>query len=114
MRSGTGKPIIPIGRSLGIFIIILICAAVAQAGPGNAELTGTILDPSGRSIPDVTLTLVDSITGITRTAVSGKSGLYLFPDLPAGTYHLKANSSRLCAVLPGCHSGRQRISGSWK
>ena len=106
MRSGTGKPIIPIGRSLGIFIIILICAAVAQAGPGNAELTGTILDPiSGRSIPDVTLTLVDSITGITRTAVSGQIRAVPVSGLARGSLSPEGQLCRLCAVLPGCHSG---------
>lgn len=66
---------------------------VGQAEPGGAVLAGTVLDPSGQAIPDVTLTLVDSITGVSRTAVSGRSGLYRLPDLPMGTYRLRVTYS---------------------
>ena len=89
MKADTGKVSIRVSLPLAILATILISAAVAQAGPGKAELAGTVLDPSGRSIPDVTLTLINSITGVSRTSVSGKSGVYRIPDLPTGTYHLK-------------------------
>jgi len=77
--------------SIAVLVTIILMVAVGQAEPGKAVLAGTILDPSGRSIPGATLTLSGSIPGISRTAVSGKSGLYRFPDLPGGTYHLKAS-----------------------
>jgi iron complex outermembrane receptor protein len=95
MRVDTRKAVIRVAPLLAIFI--LLCVAVAQAEPGKAVLTGTVLDPSGHSIPGATLTLVDSVTGNSRTVVSSRSGLYKLPDLPAGTYHLNVSFSGFAA-----------------
>ena len=68
----------------------LFIAAIAQAAPGEAVLAGAVLDPSGLGIPGVTLTLIESATGVSRTAVSGGTGLYRLTDLPKGAYQLRA------------------------
>ena len=47
------------------------------------------MDPSGHSVAGASITLVNSLTGMSRKVVSDPSGQYRFPDLPAGTYHLK-------------------------
>jgi iron complex outermembrane receptor protein len=76
---------------MALLAATLLMAAAAQAKAGEAALAGTVFDPSGLGIPGVTLTLVDSVTGVARTAVSGGSGLYRLPNLPLGTYHLQAS-----------------------
>ena len=78
-------------RVLTLLGAALLLVAVGQAAPGEAGLVGTVLDPSGLGIPGVALTLVDSVTGTSRTAVTDRYGLYRLPDLPIGTYRLTAS-----------------------
>lgn len=74
-----------------IIAVLTLLAALAMASPGKTDLTGTVLDPSGLGVPGVTLTLVDSATGQSKTALSDRSGQYRLPDLPTGNYQLKAS-----------------------
>ena len=91
MRLGKSKTCIRVAAPLAVFAGILLCGVMGHAEAGKASLAGTILDPSGHSIPGARLTLIDAVTGISRTVVSSRSGLYKLPDLPVGTYHLKVS-----------------------
>jgi len=77
--------------SLAFSIAVLTSVALGRAEQGTTALAGTVLDSSGDRVAGAKLTLVNSITGISRTAVSGKSGEYLLPDLTVGTYKLKVS-----------------------
>lgn len=59
----------------------------------NATLTGTVQDATGAVVPDVTITLTNTATSQTRTAVSNSSGIYLFSNLGVGTFDLAASTS---------------------
>jgi Carboxypeptidase regulatory-like domain/TonB dependent receptor len=63
-------------------------AAFAQA---NAQLTGTVTDPSGAVVGKVAITLRDVATNVTYSAASNDSGFYAIANLPPGTYELKAS-----------------------
>jgi iron complex outermembrane receptor protein len=91
MRPGAGMRGTPGIVSLAFSIAILTSVALGRAEQGATALAGTVRDPSGDRVAGAKLTLVNSITGISRTAVSGKSGEYLLPDLPVGTYKLKVS-----------------------
>ena len=77
-----------LARSLVVVAAVLLFAAAATAQPDKAALAGTVLDPSGLGIPGVEVTVVDSITGVSRSAVSDRSGRYRLPDLSMGQYTL--------------------------
>ncbi|MFZ0960764.1 MAG: TonB-dependent receptor [Terriglobia bacterium] len=79
------------GRVISCFIILL----VALFGPGRvaaqfttASLDGTVLDASGGAVPQATVTVLNTETGVTHTAKTRADGHYLFPVLPVGTYKL--------------------------
>ncbi|HTX14025.1 MAG TPA: carboxypeptidase regulatory-like domain-containing protein, partial [Candidatus Baltobacteraceae bacterium] len=72
--------------------ILLVCAGSAFA-QANAQLTGTVTDPSGAVVGKVPITLRDTGTNVTYTATSNDSGFYTVPNLPPGTYELKASYS---------------------
>ena len=78
-------------RVIAVLVFALLVVEVGQAEPGGTALAGSVVDPSGLGIPGVTLTLVDSATGVSATAVTDKYGAYRLPDLPPGTYHLGAS-----------------------
>src|SRR5271165_701447 len=58
----------------------------AQAQGNTADVLGTVTDPAGAVVPDATIKVEDTGTGIIRTVQSGKDGDYAVTDLQVGTY----------------------------
>lgn len=84
----------PIPRNRPLFFLL---AALALAGMGFAQtpsLHGTVADPTGAVVPNVTITITDA-SGVTRTATSDRNGSYLFTELPVGQYTLQASAPDL-------------------
>jgi hypothetical protein len=59
----------------------------------NAEITGTVTDPSGAAVANATVSITHLSTGIMRTTQSSSTGLFDFPGLRIGTYDLKATAT---------------------
>ena len=72
--------------------ILLACAGSAFA-QANAQLSGTVTDQTGGVVGKVAITLRDVSTNVTYSATSNDSGFYAVPNLPPGTYELKASYS---------------------
>jgi len=70
---------------LTAFLAICVPALKAQSA-GTSGLSGTITDPSGAAIPNVTVTLTSNDTNQVRTAITGADGQYKFTLLPPGSY----------------------------
>ncbi|MGA3292899.1 MAG: carboxypeptidase-like regulatory domain-containing protein [Candidatus Acidiferrales bacterium] len=69
---------------------LFLSASLAHAqSAGTGAITGTITDPSGKSVPGVTVTLTSLGTGQSRTAITGSDGVYKFSLLPPGNYSVK-------------------------
>jgi hypothetical protein len=62
--------------------------AIAQTVTG--EIRGTVRDSSGGVLPGVTVTAVNTQTGLKRTDTTNGAGGYVFPSLPLGTYTVSA------------------------
>ena len=75
---------------LPLFLILACVGAWAQE---NAVMTGTVTDPSGAVVANATVTITNTLTGETRSAMTNGSGLYEFPALKIGTYTLKVTAS---------------------
>ena len=60
------------------------CAAQQTLG----GITGEVTDASGGVIPNVSITVVDESTSLTRTTTTNGSGTYALVNLPIGTYTL--------------------------
>jgi outer membrane receptor protein involved in Fe transport len=77
------------GRLACILVAISagLSAAVAQQITGN--IRGTVSDPSGAVVQSATVTAKQSETGLTRTAITDRSGNYLLVELPVGHYQLE-------------------------
>ena len=70
------------------FILTLAPALLAQSA-GTSALTGTVTDPTGAVIPNVTVTATNAGNNAVRTATSGADGTYRFTLLPPGTYRVR-------------------------
>src|SRR5260370_23977694 len=59
----------------------------------EATIVGTITDPSGAAVPNVTVTITNVETGRINTATSNDAGLFVTPGLPIGKYDVKAEAA---------------------
>lgn len=72
---------------LGCFALAISAFALtANAQTVSGTLRGTVSDANGAAIPNATVTVRSTETGLERTAVSSDSGLFNFPFLPIGNY----------------------------
>ena len=78
---------------VGVFgrgvVILLLGAAVAQA-QATAQINGTIRDTSNAALPGVSVSAVQTETGLTRSAVTDDTGSYILQNLPVGPYRVEA------------------------
>jgi hypothetical protein len=89
-------------RSLAIALVLLApgVEALAQVG-ATAQISGIVRDESGGVLPGVDVTVTNTNTGATRSAVSDAAGQYVLTNLPTGPYQLEA-------TLPGFRAYEQR------
>src|ERR1700722_20551255 len=73
-----------------LILLFAICVPSMMAqSAGTAGLAGTVTDPSGAAIPNVTVTITNNDTGQNRSATTGADGQYKFTLLPPGSYRVR-------------------------
>src|SRR3569833_1958531 len=81
-------------RAIGRFQIGAWCALLllfsTHAFAQEATIVGTVTDPSGANVPDVTITITRVDTGQVRTVSTNSDGQYSAAALPIGNYKLSA------------------------
>src|SRR5213594_483289 len=82
------------GRAVNLALTALLSAALLPARLGgqnwNSHLEGLVLDPSGAPIPEASVRVRNTATGLVRQTPTNERGLYSFPFLPVGAYELEA------------------------
>ncbi len=76
------------------YLVLLVIACSSVWAQATAQISGTVLDPSGAVLPGAEITATQSDPGISRTTITNETGSYALPNLPIGPY-------RLAAGLPG-------------
>jgi len=72
--------------------IALAMAPTAWAENSMATVRGRVSDEQGSSVEGASITARSPETNASRTVVAGSSGQYFIPNLPAGTYELRASA----------------------
>src|SRR6266852_5604010 len=78
-----------IGSAL-FFLLFTAISVSAQVITG--EITGTVTDPSGASVPGATVAATCAATNASRTATTGNSGSYVLSNLPPCSYSLSVSA----------------------
>lgn len=75
-------------------VVSLLLAGVLASGQAinNAQIHGTITDPTGAAVIGAEIRVTQIATGLVRTASTGSQGAYNFPDLPVGPYQLEVKA----------------------
>ena len=80
-------------------LLLGIAMALVQAESGS-NLTGRVMDPTGRVVPGAEIVLRDWATLIERSVTTNGEGIYEITALPVGAYRMqvKATGFRLYTV----------------
>lgn len=62
--------------------------AFAQATGNTGAITGTVTDASGAVIPGATVSILNPVSGYSRSATTDNSGQYRFANVPLNPYHM--------------------------
>lgn len=84
------------------FILGAFAAIPAWAQYSTASINGIVRDESGAVVPQASITLRNTETGVERRSVSNTSGNYVFLDILPGTYTLEASKEGFVSskILP--------------
>jgi len=72
--------------------------AFAQAQASSGQITGTVRDTNGGAIPNATVKITNTQTGLDQTATTSAEGVYRLVLLPPGIYNLTAEASGFAKI----------------
>jgi hypothetical protein len=80
-------------RFLPIFVLVF-AALAAHAQSGNAgAVRGTVTDPTGAVIPNASISLVNSSSGLNRATTSDATGQFDFTNVPFNPYRINVSAN---------------------
>ncbi|MBM3735138.1 MAG: TonB-dependent receptor [Acidobacteria bacterium] len=71
--------------------VMAVACCPAAWGQTAALLSGRVEASNGQPLPAAAVTARNTETNFSRTAISGETGLYVFPQLPAGPYEVRVS-----------------------
>jgi len=78
---------------------VLNCGPASYAQLAGGNLSGSIKDESGMSVPEVSITIRDTATDAVRELESNSDGLYSAPNLPPGSYELTVTAKGFATLI---------------
>ena len=89
---------------LSLVVLTAISSACLAREGSTGAIRGTVLDPSGRSIPGASVALVNDATGVHFEQTSDLRGKFAFELLPPGDYSARVTAEGMSPQLsPGIH-----------
>ena len=79
--------------------LLLAHTAWAQSEAVSAQLSGTVQDENGATVPNAKVTLTNPDVGFTREVTTADNGLYTFTLIPPGRYQLKVEKTGFNSFL---------------
>ncbi|MGC1784092.1 MAG: carboxypeptidase regulatory-like domain-containing protein [Acidobacteriaceae bacterium] len=70
-------------------VLLLSVGAPRLLAQAVGSIRGTVADASGAVIPGASVAATNSGTGLSRTESTNQDGIFVFPDLPIGSYNFE-------------------------
>jgi hypothetical protein len=71
----------------------------AQATGNAGSIVGTVTDASGAVIPNATVSIVNPVSGFSRSTTTDGSGQYRFSNVPLNAYHMVINANGFAPTM---------------
>ena len=81
------------------FLLFTAGLALAQGVGSSGAITGTVVDPTGAVMPSVTVSVVETQTGLKRQVVTDAAGQYRVTGLSPSTYEISASGAGFATEL---------------
>jgi hypothetical protein len=81
------------GSRLAILLAALFVSFAIPALAQEATILGTVTDPSGAAVPNATITITNTDTGVARSLPTNSDGQYVAPDLIIGHYNVRVKAA---------------------
>lgn len=78
-------------KRFAVFSMLILAFSIC-AFAQDATVVGTVTDPSGSVVPNATVNLTNTETGIVRSVETNDAGQYVVPNLQIGHYNLKVEA----------------------
>ncbi len=83
--------------SLRLLLVVIVCRIAVAQSTTSGSVIGTVVDPSGAVMPNVTVELRNPVTGYSQTAVTDGAGVYRFNNVPQSTYEVEVSAQGFAA-----------------
>src|SRR5438067_4773613 len=90
-----------------VALVIVFASTIASAQSDRGSVTGTVLDPTGAVVPNVTITATNRNTGEVRTTKTSGSGDYTLPEIKADPWEIKAEAEGFQSAAANIQVGVQ-------
>ncbi|HTS76670.1 MAG TPA: carboxypeptidase-like regulatory domain-containing protein [Bryobacteraceae bacterium] len=90
-------------RSLSLCCVVIVLAAALLGQVPTGQISGTVSDSTGALVPNATVTITNTATGISRVLQANSAGLYSAPSLPPGDYQVKVEMQGFKTVERGAN-----------
>src|SRR5437764_423833 len=84
--------------TLALTILLSPTAAKAQA-VANAQIQGSVNDPTGAVVAGAQVRAIQTETGVVRTTVTASDGSYALPNLAVGPYRLEVSAQAFSTYI---------------
>ncbi len=85
----TGSTLISVLTLVALLVLSTVTISVrASAQVAGATLSGTVTDPSGAAIPNASVSIKNTATGVAHNVTTNGAGLYSAPNLIPGPYEV--------------------------
>ena len=74
--------------ALLVLVVALFLPATAWPQASSSTVRGTVTDQAQAVVPKATVTLTNTATSVARTTTTNEAGLYVFPGVTPGPYHV--------------------------
>src|SRR6202162_3501091 len=79
-------------RNLLCAVLALFIALSAAAQQITGSIRGTVADSTGATVQGASVSATQTETGLSRTAMTDRTGAYILLELPVGHYHLQVEA----------------------
>ena len=99
-------------RLASLLPLVLLLTPLPAAAQFSSAIQGTVTDSQQAFVPEATVRVTNTTTGVTREAMTSADGVYRVPSLGAGVYSVEVEKAGfLKAQREACGSGSARRCG---
>ena len=78
--------------SVSLTAVLLLVSMAGSSQTSTSQISGTVNDSSGASVPNAAVTLTNQATGVAQRQTTTDAGLFAFSAIPAGAYTVKVEA----------------------